>query len=73
MNYSDNGVITYSITFAYENLSVYDHGDAKNSSSLYDTASDYFSDGGEKTPVAEASPYTPPDPYAEEGAGTAIV
>ena len=73
LNYSDNGVITYSITFAYENWSVYDHGDAKNSSSLYDTASDYFSDGGEKTPVAEASPYTPPDPYAEEGAGTAIV
>ena len=73
LNYSDNGVITYSITFAYENWSVYDHGDAKNSSSLYDTASDYFSDGGEKTAVTEASPYTPPDPFAEEGAGTAIV
>ena len=73
LNYSDNGIITYSITFAYENWSVYDHGDAKNSSSLYDTASDYFSDGGEKTAVTEASPYTPPDPFAEEGAGTAIV
>ena len=73
LNYSDNGVITYSITFAYENWSVYDHGDAKNSSSLYDTASDYFSDGEEKTAVAEASPYTPPDPFAEEGAGKVLV
>ena len=55
LSYSDNGFITYSITFAYENWSVYDHGDAKNSSSLYDTASDYFS-SGEETPAPTGTP-----------------
>jgi len=59
LSYTDNGYITYSVTFAYENWSVYDHGDAKNSSSLFDTASDYFSDGKEKTTETEASPFTP--------------
>ena len=59
LSYTDNGYTTYSLTFAYENWSVYDHGDAKNSSSLYDTASDYFSSGGEKTAKTEASPFTP--------------
>jgi len=62
LSYTDNGYITYSVTFGYENWSVYDHGDAKNSSSLFDTASDYFSDGAEKTEVAEASPYKTPNP-----------
>ena len=64
LNYSDNGVITYSLTFAYENWSVYDHGDAKNSSSLYDDVSDYFSSGEEvaDTQVAPAAPAPAPDP-----------
>lgn len=47
LSYTDNGYVTYSLTFAYENWSVYDHGDAKNSSTLFDTASDYLSDGSE--------------------------
>ena len=52
LSYTDNGYITYSITFAYENWSVYDHGDAKNSSSLYDAASDYLSDGSDADELA---------------------
>jgi len=55
LSYTDNGIITYSITFAYENWSVYDYGDAKNSSSLYDTASDYFS-SGEPAPAPTGTP-----------------
>ena len=64
MSYSDNGYTTYSLTFAYENWSVYDHGDAKNSSSLYDDVSDYFSSGEDKPPTGNTSgtasaPFTP--------------
>ena len=62
LSYSDNGYVTYSVTFAYENWSIYDHGDAKNSSSLYDNVSDYFSDGSEvpdnSSGTAQA-PFTP--------------
>ena len=64
LSYSDNGYTTYSLTFAYENWSVYDHGDAKNSSSLYDDVSDYFSSGEDKPPTGNTSgtasaPFTP--------------
>ena len=59
LSYTDNGYITYSLTFAYENWSTYDHGDAKNSSSLYDTVSDYFSSGDQK-PGSTGTP-TPHD------------